>query len=158
MLKSTHRILLEEVKKIRKRLSKEITKELSQSYETGGQWHDNPQWDYMLQDQQRLAEKLRKILSALRSVALIDDLPVKGDRVTIGVEIQVEDETGQKESYKIVGSLDMEYNFLCRKKGFISYQAPLARQLMGKSLDEEITVMLPVKKRRLIILAIRPLH
>lgn len=158
ILKSTHKILLEEVDKINKKLGGEIPKELSQTHETGGQWHDNPQWNYMLQDQQRLIKKLQKLLSALRSIVFIEDLLVKGDRVSMGVEIEVEDEDGQRENYIIVGSLDMEYNPLRKEKRFISYQAPLARQLLGKFIGEEVVVKLPEKKRKLTILSIRPLH
>ncbi len=160
MLKSTYKILLEEINKLRKRLGLggDIAKELSQAYDTGGQWYDNPHWDGMLQDQQRLIKKFHNLLSSLRSVVFIEDLPLMSDRVMIGTEVLVEDaESKLQESYKIVGNLDVEYNPLCKKKGFILYRAPLEQQLIGKSSDEEVIIILPVKKRIMVILTIKPL-
>lgn len=154
MLKSTHKILLEKVKILNKKLGGDIARELSQAYETGGQWHDNPHWDGMLQDQQQLIKKLQKILSVLKSAVFIEDLFLKGDVVTVGVKIEVEDEAHKKNIYKIVGSWDVEYNPLCKEKGFISYQSPLAYQLIGKFVGDEVSVILPAKNKTVVILAI----
>ena len=40
-------------------------------------------------------------------------------------------------------------------EGYISMDAPLARALMGKALDDEVTVQLPGGPRTLVVVAIR---
>ena len=78
---------------------------------------------------------LRKRLEAL---TVVDRKPANADKVYFGAWIELEDDAEELYRYRIVGEDEIDL-----KRGYISVDAPLARGLMGKALEEEVEVMLP---------------
>jgi transcription elongation factor GreB len=64
--------------------------------------------------------------------------------------VTLEDEDGRQSSHRIVGPDEFDM-----AEGYISMDAPLARALMRRALDEEFTVDLPGGARGYVIVAIR---
>jgi transcription elongation factor GreA len=78
-------------------------------------------------------------MDRLSNAALIEDLPILGDKITIGTEVKLLDLDKDEElSYKILG--DEESDF---KNGILSFNAPLVRGLLQKEPGDEVTVKLP---------------
>ena len=75
--------------------------------------------------------------------------PADLGRVFFGAWVTLEGERGEPERYRIVGP--DEFDLAPR---YISMDSPLGRALLGKRLDEEITVELPSGVRRLAIVLI----
>ena len=62
----------------------------------------------------------------------------------------LEDLDGKEETYRIVGPDEFD-----REPRYISMDAPLARALMRKALDDEVTVQLPGGDRVYSIVSLR---
>ncbi|MDD5551648.1 MAG: GreA/GreB family elongation factor [Candidatus Pacebacteria bacterium] len=159
LLRDTYIFMREELKRIEDILSKEIPRALRQAYDTGGYWHDNPHWDYTLQDQEKLRKRYYQILGPLNAPAIIEE-EIRGidfKSVWIGTEVTIRDEEGKEESWKVVGSFDTVHNPHCKsEEGFISYKAPLIAPLIGKKRGEEVKIILPLgRTRRVRIVDIR---
>ena len=78
---------------------------------------------------------LRKRLEVLR---VIDYSPEQQGRVFFGAHVDIENEQGQTLQFRIVGA-DEIYG----QKALISIDSPMARALIGKSVDDEVTVRTP---------------
>ena len=74
--------------------------------------------------------------------------PTKGDRVTFGSTVLLEDPDGREVRYQIVGSDESE-----PAKGRISVLSPLARTLIGKNVGDTVTAQLPAGTKTFEILA-----
>ena len=79
--------------------------------------------------------------------AEVIDPPTAGDRVTFGSSVLLADETGKEFRYQIVGSDETD-----PARGKISILAPLARTLIGKSVGDTVTALLPGGKKTFEIL------
>ena len=69
---------------------------------------------------------------------MVDRPPADLDKVFFGAWIELEDEEGEMLRYRIVGEDEIDL-----PHGYISVDAPLARGLIGKFVDDEVTVRLP---------------
>jgi transcription elongation factor GreA len=97
---------------------------------------------------QRRIYELEEQLSAPR---FIEDLPISGNSVSIGTKVTCLDlDTDQEVAYTILGSADT-----APEQNIISFQSPLGRGLIGRELDEEVSITIPAGKRNLLILDIR---
>ncbi len=84
--------------------------------------------------------KITEIESALSNAQIIDvkDIPETG-RVVFGSTVRLYDIKSDKEiTYKIVGNLESE-----PENGLISIEAPIAKGLIGKHEEDEVTIMTP---------------
>lgn len=71
---------------------------------------------------------------------VIDPSSYDHDKVRFGSTVMLEDmEANVEVTYTIVGSTESN-----PERGLISYHSPLAKQLMGRSEGEEVTIKLPV--------------
>ena len=110
-------------------------------------------------ERQALCEGRIKDIEAKLSLAqVIDVLTVPGQnldpddenkKVVFGATVLVEDEDGEEHSFRIVGTDESNVS-----KGWISYQTPVAKALLGRGPGEEATVQLPNKIRNYEILEV----
>ena len=101
-------------------------------------------------------KRLREIDKRLRWLSKrIDDLVVvkppenPDGKVRFGAWVEVEDEDGEVAEYRIVGADEFD-----AKAGLISVDSPLAKALLGKAVDDEVTVKRPKGPATYIILAV----
>lgn len=69
---------------------------------------------------------------------IIDPASLSGDRVVFGATVTVLDEADKALKYQIVGLAESD-----AKIGRISYESPLARALIGKSVGDDVEVTVP---------------
>lgn len=110
----------------------EIGKEIGESCkESSDTWHDNFDFEDGKRQQRMLSDRLRELVNIRNSAQIVKPSPLI-DKVSLGKQVVVEDiETGNTEVL-IIGS----YMVLNRKKGTVSYNAPLGRLLIGASVGE----------------------
>ncbi len=91
-------------------------------------------------DAQGLMEaKIRDLESRLSTAQVVDVSTLSGDKVVFGATVGLCDlDSGEERRFTIVGEDEADVN-----KGLISYKSPIARALIGKHLDDCITVKLP---------------
>jgi transcription elongation factor GreB len=66
---------------------------------------------------------------------IVAERPTQRDRVFFGALVELEDATGAPCSYRIVGGDEAR-----PEHGAISIDSPLARRLLGRSVDDEVTL------------------
>ena len=70
---------------------------------------------------------------------MIDPASLTHDKVSFGSTIKLEDLDSEEQfTYTIVGATESNPD-----KGLISYNSPLAKQLLGKFVGDEVSVSLP---------------
>ena len=69
---------------------------------------------------------------------IIDPKSLSGDRVVFGATVTILDEDDKPLKYQIVGQAESD-----AKIGRVSYESPLARALIGKSVGDEVEVTVP---------------
>ena len=81
---------------------------------------------------------------------MVDRLPEDRSRVFFGAWVTIEDEDGSEQEYRIVGADEFDL-----EKGYLSINSPLARALIGKHLDDEVSVRTPEGWKQVVITDIR---
>jgi len=84
--------------------------------------------------------KIRELESMLAQAEVIDPGALKNPtKVVFGVSVEVEDiDAGERKTVTIVGSEESDVS-----RGWISYESPLGRALIGKASGETVQVKLP---------------
>jgi transcription elongation factor GreA len=73
---------------------------------------------------------------------IIDPASLSGDRVVFGATVTVRDDDDKPQRYQIVGQPEAD-----AKVGRISYESPLGRALIGKTVGDEVEVTVPAGDR-----------
>ena len=108
-----------------------------------GDLKENAEYHAAKELQGLMEAKINEIESALANAQVIDikDLPETG-RVVFGSTIKLYEVSSSKElKYKIVGNLESD-----PEKGLISIDTPIAKGLVGKFVDDEVTIDTPSGK------------
>ena len=98
--------------------------------------------------------RINEMESAIVNAQVIDvkEIPETG-RVIFGSTIKLYDTNNEKEiTYKIVGNLESDPD-----KGHISIDTPIAKGLVGKFKDDEVTIDTPVGQLNFEILEVKHL-
>jgi transcription elongation factor GreB len=80
---------------------------------------------------------VRHLRKRLDGMVIVDRPPTDPARVFFGAWVTLEAESGETLRYRIVGPDEFD-----RAASFISMDSPLGRALIGKRLDDEVTVAL----------------
>ena len=80
---------------------------------------------------------------------VVSEKPSDPNKVYFGAWVTIEDEDAKQSRYRIVGPDELDL-----KQGLISIDSPLARALIGKSLDAEVQVQTPTGEQWVYIVAI----
>ena len=93
---------------------------------------------------------MRFLSKRLEELTVVDRLPDDRDKVFFGAWVTVEDEDGDEQTYRLVGADEFDLN-----KGYLSINSPLARALIGKRLDDEVSVRTPEGWKSVFVVGIR---
>ena len=105
-----------------------------------GDLKENAEYHAAKEEQGLMEAKINDIESALSNAQVIDvqEIPETG-RVIFGSTIKLYDVNSDKEIvYKIVGNLESDPT-----NGLISIDTPIAKGLVGKFIDDEVTIITP---------------
>ena len=107
-----------------------------------GDLKENAEYHAAKELQGLIESKINEIESALVSAQVIDVLSIpETGRVVFGSTVTLYDTDKDEEiTYKIVGNLESDPD-----KGKISIDTPIAKGLIGKNVDDEITITTPSK-------------
>ncbi|QEA39232.1 transcription elongation factor GreB [Pistricoccus aurantiacus] len=108
-----------------------------------GDRSENADYTYNKKELNRVIARIRYLTKRLEEVQVVDRLPADRGKVYFGAFVTLalitpEDEAGEELEIRIVGHDETD-----TQKRWISVDAPLARALLGKSLDDEATVAAP---------------
>jgi len=115
-----------------------------------GDRSENAEYIYGKKQLREIDRRVRFLSKRLDEVSVVDRLPEDRSRVFFGAWVTIEDEDGSEQEYRVVGADEFDL-----EKGYLSINSPLARALIGKHLDDEVSVKTPEGWKQVVITGIR---
>ncbi|PHM44853.1 transcription elongation factor GreA [Xenorhabdus mauleonii] len=103
-----------------------------------GDRSENAEYIYGKKRLREIDRRVRFLSKRLDVLKIVDPDPRQEGRVFFGAWVKVENENGEALIFRLVGPDEFE-----PAKKWISIDSPVARALLGKQVDDEITVMTP---------------
>jgi len=130
-------------------LRREVVKILSAAAAEGDR-SENAEYIYRKKQLREIDRRIRYLQKRIDELAIVNTVPDNKSMVFFGAIVTLENEQGSEITYQIVGPDEFDI-----AKGKISMDAPVAKALMKKSLDDEVSVQLPEGIQRFIIVNIQ---
>lgn len=142
-----HKMLTVTLKHLKETVRPQIVKDIEEA-RAHGDLSENSEYDDAKERQSLTEGRVRDIESKLAASEVIDVKSMEAsERVVFGTTVVVEDlETEVETKYRIVGEDESDV-----KEGLISVRSPIARALIGREIDDEVTVRAPGGDRKMVI-------
>jgi transcription elongation factor GreB len=115
-----------------------------------GDRSENAEYIYGKKQLREIDRRVRFLRKRLEGLVVVSRPPDDRDRVYFGAWVRLEDEDGQEIEIRIVGPDEID-----AARRHVSMDSPLARVLMGRRRDDEVTVEVPGGRRTYVVTAIR---
>ena len=115
----------------------EVTKKVSEAAAQGDR-SENAEYIYGKRQLREIDSRIGFLSRRLDALKVIEQSPPDQSKVFFAAWVTLEDQAGKEHRYRIVGADEFD-----TAPGYISIDAPLARALIGKSLDAEIQITRP---------------
>ena len=143
-----HAALRQELDDIWKR-RREVTRHLAAAAAEGDR-SENAEYIYRKKELRELDRRIRYLQKRLPELKVVDMPPADRNSVYFGAWVRLEKESGTEPVVcRIVGGDE-----LTADKRHISVDSPMAKVLLGKSLDDEVSVVTPAGETRYCIIEI----
>ena len=131
----------------------EVVKALAAAAAEGDR-SENAEYTYRKKQLGEIDRRVRYLSKRLPDLKVVDTVPSDREAVFFGAQVELENiATGDTVNYRIVGPDETD-----AKRGWISIDAPLARVLLKKRIDDDIEVQLPSGTVRFAIIEVRYLE
>ncbi len=115
-----------------------------------GDRSENAEYIYRKRQLRQIDSRLRFLGKRLDHVAVVDPKQQKRrDKIFFGATVTVEDDAGEEKTFRIVGVDEVDAD-----AGDISWQSPVGKALLGKGLDDAVTVRWHAGERALTVVDI----
>lgn len=142
--------LQEELNYLKTVREREVAEQIKEA-RSFGDLSENSEYDEAKNEQGKLYSRIAEIEAVLANYVLIEEHPINENGVSLGKQVTVEDlETGDKETYHIVGSQEADPMNCC-----ISEDSPFGKALIGHLEGEEVEVEAPMGILKYKILGIK---
>ena len=142
-----------EVEKLTHELHVVLPNEIRKAVELGD-LKENSEYKSALERQAFVQARLGQLTQRVTKLANIDISQIPVDKVGLGSQVVVEDEsTKVQETYKLVFGDGGEFI-----DGQVTMSSPIGRALQGKAAGDLTLLKLPTKVRKLKILSVRTVH
>jgi transcription elongation factor GreB len=115
-----------------------------------GDRSENAEYIYGKKQLREIDRRVRYLRKRLDGMMVVSRPPDDRSRVFFGAWVTLEDEEGHEHEMRIVGPDEID-----PARRYISMDSPLARVLLGKRRDEEVSVEVPGGCRRYAVVAVR---
>lgn len=103
-----------------------------------GDRSENGDYIYGKRRLREIDSRVRFLNKRLDEIEVVDRPPADTDKVYFGAWVTLEDTSGEEHQWRIVGPDEFDL-----ANGRLSMDSPMARSLIGKRLDDEVTVHSP---------------
>ena len=103
-----------------------------------GDLSENAEYHAAKERQGQVEAQIADIEDKVSRAQIIDPTTLSGDKIVFGTTVTLLDENDKPVKYQIVGQTEADAN-----QGRISYNSPLGRALIGKSVGDEVEVTVP---------------
>jgi transcription elongation factor GreB len=143
-----YRRLREELEQLWKVERPKVTHEVSEAAALGDR-SENAEYIYGKRRLREIDRRLRYLSKLLDDLTVVRFDPSQQGRVFFGAWVTLEDEEGATLRYRIVGPDEIDV-----RAGKVSVDSPMGRALIGKRVDDEVSVVRPKGRATFSVLAI----
>ena len=111
-----------------------------------GDRSENAEYIYRKKELREIDRRIRYLQKRLPELKVVDTTPSNPEQIFFGATVTLEDEAGGEHCFRIVGADEFE-----PAKGWISIDSPMARALLKKAVDDEVTVQTGQSKRHYLV-------
>ena len=115
-----------------------------------GDRSENAEYIYGKRQLREIDRRVRFLRKRLEGMVVVSRPPDDRARIFFGAWVTVEDERGEETVFRIVGPDELD-----PARRYVSMDAPLARALMGKRVDDEVAVEVPGGRKSYVVVAIK---
>jgi transcription elongation factor GreB len=126
----------------------EITKKVAWAASLGDR-SENADYQYNKRLLREIDRRIRYLQKRLPELQIVEYSQEQEGKAYFGALVEIENDDDDTKSFRIVG-----YDEIFDKKEVISVDAPMARALLGKAIDDEVIVKTPEGQQRWYITAI----
>ena len=131
-----------EVKELRDVRRPAVVKAIEEALEHGD-LKENAEYHAAKEQQKMIDQRLAELAEIIGSAKIVDPKELAHARVSFGSTVTLEDlDTSKEVTYTIVGGCESNPD-----NGLISFNSPLAKQLLGKEEGDEVAMVLPGGKK-----------
>lgn len=116
---------------------RDVTKALAAAAAEGDR-SENAEYIYRKKELREIDRRIRYLQKRMPDLKIVDTVPPNPDQVFFGASVTLEDAVGNGVIYRIVGADEFD-----PEKGWISVDAPLAKALLKRFVDDEVQVRTP---------------
>jgi transcription elongation factor GreB len=115
----------------------DVTKKVAWAASLGDR-SENADYQYNKKLLREIDRRVRYLRKSLEDLRVVDYSPQQEGRVFFGAWVEIENEDGRVLRFRIVG-----YDEIFDRKDYISIDSPMARALLKKEVDDEVSVETP---------------
>lgn len=112
----------------------EVTQKVSEAAAQGDR-SENAEYIYGKRQLREIDGRIQFLSRRLDELKIVDQLPSERNKIFFGAWVTLQTEAGDELLYRIVGADEFDVH-----EHYISVDAPMARALIGKLLDDEISL------------------
>lgn len=132
------------------RVQRPIVTRAVQEAAAQGDRSENAEYTYGKRQLREIDRRVRFLRKRLEGLVVVSRPPDDRGRVFFGAWVTLEDDAGIESELRIVGPDEID-----PARRYVSMDAPLARALMGKRVDDEVRIEAPGGARRYRVVGIR---
>ncbi|MEX0738518.1 MAG: transcription elongation factor GreB [Pseudohongiella sp.] len=126
-----------------------VTQQVSEAAALGDR-SENAEYIYGKKRLREIDRRVRYLRKRLEDATVVTTLPSDISKIYFGAWVDLEDSNDNVHEYRIVGPDEVG-----DKPGYVSMDAPLGRALLGKQVDDEVSIVTPAGRSRYTVVAIR---
>ena len=128
----------------------EVTKALSAAAAEGDR-SENAEYIYRKKQLAEIDRRIRYLQKRLPDLTVVSEVADE-NKVFFSAWVALEKDDGEEVEYRIVGADEIDSD---SSKGYISVDSPMARALLKKEVDDEVTIRVGDNEQSFVIVGIR---
>ncbi len=126
----------------------EVTQSVSDAAALGDR-SENAEYIYGKRRLREIDRRVRHLRKRLEVLTVVDTKPSDPSKIYFGAWVKVEDEEGVAHCFRLIGRDEVGEG-----DGYISIDAPLGKALLGKCVDDEVSIKTPSGRKLWYVLAV----
>ncbi len=127
----------------------EVTQAVSEAAKQGDR-SENAEYIYGKKQLREIDWRVRFLRKRLDVLRVIEHLPGDRNKVFFGAWVVIENEEGKQQRFRIVGPDEFD-----SKQDYLSMDSPIAKALLGKSIDSDVEVQTPAGTKEYTIVDVK---
>ena len=144
-----HQKLVDELEALLRVERPQVT-QLIQWAASNGDRSENADYIYGKRRLREIDRRIRFLSSRLDAALVVDPAKMVSEKIQFGASVQVLDEEGAIRNFTIVGVDEVD-----TAKGRISWQSPIGKSLIGKSVGDEVLIQIPAGEMTFEIVSVK---